>query len=199
MISTIECRQNPCTNSNTGLFYLLFMEQSMRVWNKFEWTQVEGSLTRDEIGFRIQSHGFRGMTVFLMLSSFGLNFAGFTIFFASMSTAGLGGELFATPFLVGGAVNFILFLFMLKGTTTFNMNRQEITLSRSLFGVTRRKTRLVSDLQSIELMVLYRMNNQPRHGVGLKFNNAKPLKFGVTLSSAEQNWIISEMSRFLQR
>ncbi len=177
----------------------IFMGQSPRVWNEFEWTQVEGSLTQDEIGFRIQSHGLRGMTVFLMLTSFGLNFVGFTIFFASMSTAGLGGEIFATPFLVGGAVSFVLFLFMLKGTTTFNMNRQGITLSRTLFGVTRRKTRFVSNLQSIELMVVYRMNKQPRHGVGLKFNNAKPLKFGVTLSTVEQNWMISEMSQFLQR
>jgi hypothetical protein len=114
------------------------MEQNPRVWNKFEWTQVEGSLTQDEIGFRIQSYGFRGMTVFFMLISFGFNFAGFTIFFASMSTAGLGGEMFA------------------------------------------------------------RMNKQPRHGVGLKFNNAKPLKFGVTLSPNEQNWMMSEMIRFLQ-
>ena len=177
----------------------IFMGQNPHVWNKFEWTQVEGSLTQDEIGFRIQSHGFRGMTVFFMLISFGFCFAGFTIFFASMSTTGLGGEIFAIPFLVGGAVNFVLFLFMLKGTTTFNMNRQGITLSRSLFGVTKSKTRLVSDLQSIESMVVYRMNKQPRHGVGLKFNNAKPLKFGVTLSSVEQNWMISEMSQFLQR
>jgi hypothetical protein len=176
----------------------VFMGQNPRVWNKFEWTQVEGSLTQDEIGFRIQPHGLRGMTVFLMLTSFGLNFVGFTIFFASMSTTGLGGEIFATPFLVGGAVTFHRFLFMLKGTTTFNMNRHEITLSRSLFGVNRGKTRLVSNLQSIELMVVYRMNKQPRHGVGLKFSNAKPLKFGVTLSSVEQNWMISEMSRFLQ-
>ena len=174
------------------------MEQNPRVWNKFEWTQVEGSLTQDEIGFRIQSYGFRGMTVFFMLISFGFNFAGFTIFFASMSTAGLGGEMFAIPFLIGGAVNFTLFLFMLKGTTTFNMNRQGITLSRSLFGVIKSKTRLVSDLQSIESMVVYRMNKQPRHGVGLKFNNAKPLKFGVTLSPNEQNWMMSEMIRFLQ-
>ena len=174
------------------------MGQSHRVWNEFEWTQVEGSLTQDEIGFRIQSHGFRGMTVFFMLISFGFCFAGFTIFFASMSTTGPGGEIFAIPFLVGGAVNFVLFLFMLKGTTTFNMNRHETTLSRTLFGVTRRKIRLVSNLQSIELMVVYRMNKHPRHGVGLKFSNAKPLKFGVTLSPSEQNWMISEMSRFLQ-
>ena len=104
------------------------MGQNPRVWNKFEWTQVEGSLTQDEIGFRIQPHGLRGMTVFLMLTSFGLNFVGFTIFFASMSTTGLGGEIFATPFLVGGAVTFHRFLFMLKGTTTFNMNRHETTL-----------------------------------------------------------------------
>ena len=178
---------------------LIFMERNPRVWNKFEWTQVEGSLTQDEIGLRIQPYGLRGITVFLMLTSFGMSFAWFTIFFASMSTEGLGGEIFATPFLVVGAFCFVGFLFLLKGTTTFDMNRQGITLSRSLFGVIWRKTRLVSDLQNIELMVVYRMNNHPRHGVGLKFINAKPLKFGVTLSSAEQNWMISEMSRFLQR
>jgi len=175
------------------------MEQSPRVWNQFEWTQVEGTLTQDEIGFRIQSHGLRGITVFLMLISIGMSFVWFTIFSASLPTEGLGGEIFATPFLVVGVFCLVGFLFLLKGTTTFDMNRQGITLSRSLFGIIWRKTRLVSDLQNIELMVVYRMNNHPRHGVGLKFNNAKPLKLGVTLSSAEQNWMISEMSQFLER
>lgn len=118
------------------------------------------------------------------------------MFFAAFKSGDLGGTFFMIPFLIAGAVTFGVFLYLLKGEVAILMDRQTVTLSRTIFGKSWTKVRPFDALRTVERVVCYKSNNVPVYGIGLVFEGARDLKFGSTLKEEEKHWILSEITRF---
>ncbi len=163
---------------------------------KPEWSKIESFVTRDEMGLILPPLGFRGVTLFFLMFTTFWNAISWTMFIASLNSGELGGTLFMIPFLAIGAITFAIFLYLLKGEVAILINRNEVSISRTIFGKSFSKVRSYDDLQGVSMVECYRSNDVPKYGIGLDFKGASDIKFGSTLKEEEKQWILSEVDRF---
>lgn len=188
-----HCR--PC-NEIIDISLLKMGAEDVALVEKPSTSRVESFVSRDEIGFILPPLGFRGTTLFFLLFTTFWNGISWTMFIAALSSGEIGAVLFLTPFLAIGLVTFGIFLYLLKGEVAVLINRQEVSISRTVFGKTFNKSRVYQDLKHVGMVECYRQNNTPVYGVGLEFKDAKPIKFGSGLKEEEKQWILSEIVRF---
>lgn len=163
---------------------------------KPSWSRIESFVDTDDMGVIFPPLGFRGITLFFLLFTTFWNGISWVGFISALKAGELGGILFLIPFLAIGLITFGIFLYLLKVEVALLINRETVTLSRTIFGKSFTKVRSFSGLCRVERVECYRSNNRPVYGVGLEFTDEKPLKFGSNLKEEEKDWILSEVSRF---
>jgi len=166
---------------------------------KPEWSQIELFVAPDEMGLILPPLGFRGITLFFLLFTTIWNLSSYAMLITALKSGDLGGALFMIPFLITGAVTFGIFLYLLKAELAILMDRQTVTLSRTIFGKSFTKVRAFDALRGVDRVVCYKSNHQPVYGIGLEFEGARDLKFGSNLKQEEKDWIQSEITRFWKR
>ena len=163
---------------------------------KPEWSKVESFVAPDEMGLILPPLGLRGITWFFLLFTTVWNLGSYAAIFGALESGDTGGTLFMVPFIAVGAVTFGIFLYLLKAEVAILMDRQTVTLSRTIFGNSFTKVRSFEALRGVERVECYRSNDVPVYGIGLEFEGARDLKFGSTLKEEEKRWILSEITRF---
>lgn len=143
---------------------------------------------RGETTFVIPSSGWTGTTIFFLVFTTFWNLITWSFVFSQ--TAPL---LMIIPFCVVGMITFFIFLFMLKGNTTVNVNLNQLTVKWALYGFGYTRTRNTKMLDRITEDVVYSKNYQPVYGVGLYFKDKGKIKFGSNLKEEERKWIIGEL------
>jgi len=170
--------------------------EDLALVEKPESSRVESYVTPDEMGFILPPLGFRGITLFFLLFTIVWNVSTWLGFIATLKSGDLGGTFFQVPFLGVGAITFCIFLYLLKAEVAILINRDEISLSRTILGKSFNKLCRYGDLEDVSMVECYRKNHVPVYGIGLKFKTGRQIKFGSTLKEAEKQWILSEVLRF---
>ncbi len=185
----------PC-NEIVDLSMLAMADEDVALVDKPTWSKIESYVAADEMGLILPPLGLRGLTWFFLIFSIGWNVVSYAGLFQAIKSGELGGTLFLIPFVFVGAITFGIFLYLLKAENALLIDRETVTLSRTIFGKSFTKMRRFELLSQVKMVECYRRNDVPVYGVGLEFTEGKPLKFGSTLKEEEKQWILSEITRF---
>ena len=172
------------------------IKNSDQVVEKPSWSRIESYVTPDEMGFILPPTGFRGITLFFLIFTVIWNGSVWTAFWAALKSGDMGGVFFLMPFIAVGVITLCVFLYLLKVEVAILINRQEVSISRTIFGKSYSKICAYADLEQVLLIESYRQNSVPVFAVGLVFKGGKKIKFGSNLKEDEKQWMLSEVLRF---
>ncbi|MDJ0704074.1 MAG: serine/threonine-protein kinase [Leptolyngbyaceae cyanobacterium MO_188.B28] len=129
--------------------------------------------------------------VFLLLFTFGL------AWFPTISLMFFPVLLLLPFFWVVGVNMSGVLLYALLGSTSLEIGRNRFTLVRQILFLKRISTGRTEDIEEVELSQFYNFNLHHFEAITLQAG-AKKIKFGMTLSTLEKEWLLSEIETFIQ-
>jgi hypothetical protein len=147
------------------------------------------------MGLIIKPKLFSGITIFMTIFALFWNSISWTIFIDALGNGDTGAILFLTIFVSIGAITALSALFCIFGKTSLAMNRDNLTVMRTLFFLNYKRTYNMVDITDVTRLEAYQQNSNSVYGVGIKIGKKKVV-FGSHLSDDEQAWLIWELYDF---